>query len=141
MEITRHFRIDAGHRVYGHESKCAHLHGHSYSIDVTVTAPSLDTLGRVIDFSAIKTLVGTWLDEHWDHNFLAHPEDTIVTVLSLEMHGRQPYLMRYGNPTAENIAKELFEIASSLLSSQSIVVTRVRVYETPNCWADYDGAE
>ena len=46
--VKRYPDISCGHRVYRHESKCAHLHGHNYRIHFTVTG-RLDSLGRVID--------------------------------------------------------------------------------------------
>lgn len=137
--ITRHFRIDAGHRVWGHESKCAHLHGHSYSLELTVCAEQLDSLGRIIDFGVVKDVVGSWVDTHWDHNVLLHPEDPLIGVLAQAENGRAPWIMSYGNPTAENIAREFFEISTDLLKQHQIIVTKARVYETPNCWADYVG--
>ena len=57
IEITRRLEFDAGHRVLGHEGKCKNLHGHRYSAEITVTAPDLDGLGRVIDFGVIKEKV------------------------------------------------------------------------------------
>lgn len=140
MEITRRIEFDSGHRVYQHESKCAHLHGHRYVAEITVTSPKLDTLGRVVDFSVLKTEVGGWVDNNWDHNFLVHADDPLRGYLEGgDLHGRWPYVMKHGNPTAENIAHELFEVAVLLLEPYPITVKRVRVYETPNCWADYDG--
>ena len=70
ITCTRRFQFCAGHRVHRHESKCRNLHGHNYVLFVTVTAPELDSLGRVIDFSIIKGLVGDWIDSKWDHGFI-----------------------------------------------------------------------
>lgn len=77
-KITRRFEFDMGHRVHGHESKCAYLHGHRYCVNVTCTAPSLDAIGRVIDFSVIKSAVGTWIDANWDHNVMLHEDDPLL---------------------------------------------------------------
>ena len=136
--ITRHFRFDAGHRVLLHESKCRHLHGHDYHVELTVSAPELDSLGRVIDFSVLKQIVGTWIDDNWDHNLLLNKDDPFCSMITLVNNGRRPYLF-IGNPTAENIAKELFHRSQVLLVETEITVVNVRIYETPNCWADYAG--
>jgi len=132
--ITRVIEFDAGHRVLGHEGKCKHLHGHRYRVELTVEAPKLDPLGRVIDFSCLKEIVGGWVDREWDHNMLLRSDDPLIESGLLT---RAPYIFD-SNPTAENMAQELFRIARSLLSSDLSVV-RVRVYETPNCWADAVG--
>lgn len=144
--VTRCFTFDAGHRVYGHEGKCKHLHGHTYKAEVTVTADDLDGLGRVIDFSVLKEKVGGWIDEHWDHNLLLNTDDPLYTLFTLGhptvvgdfFGGKQPYLFHKSNPTAENIARELFYKVELLLGNQNIHPVHVRVWETPNCYAEYD---
>jgi 6-pyruvoyltetrahydropterin/6-carboxytetrahydropterin synthase len=146
--ITRRFEFDAAHRVWGHESKCKHIHGHRYVAEVTVVAPRLDDLGRVIDFGVVKEKVGAWIDWNWDHNILLNSrDDPLYEFLSRPAAeydqytgGRKPYGMDFGNPTAENIARKLYHIANGLLP-QGIDVVHVRVYETPNCWSDYSEEE
>lgn len=145
--ITRKLEFDAGHRVWGHESKCAHLHGHRYVAEVSVTAPRLDSIGRIIDFSVIKSLVGTWIDNNWDHNILLNSADPLLTEvwqakdesLSRAVFGdKAPFVMPWAqNPTAETMAAELFRISCALLNPKGMTVRNVRIYETPNCWADH----
>lgn len=138
ITVTRRLEFDAAHRVLGHEGKCKNLHGHRYVAEIKVWANGLDTLGRVIDFSVIKEKVGKWIDERWDHNVLLNSSDPIAHHISmLENEDKSPYLFMSKNPTAENIAKELYEVASHILKSDIIQIKRVRIYETPNCWADY----
>lgn len=158
ITVTRKLEFDYGHRVLGHEGKCRHLHGHRGVAEVTVEAPSLDSVGRVIDFGAIKTLVGGWIDRHWDHNFLCHPEDPVAVISRCArvdlvpydpdarpdsitgrlqfFGGKPPYVMRTGNPTAENMAEELFSVARDLLPEAMRIVSVV-VWETPSCRAEY----
>ena len=150
--ITRKLSWCAGHRVMGHQGKCRHLHGHEYTAEVTVAAPELDGLGMVIDFSVLKEKVGDWIDRCWDHNMMLHPDDPLVDLYKCSAEpdsvvhyaaevfaGKAPYIMKSGNPTAENIACELFHKATELLTGTGITVLRVKVQETPNCWAEYTG--
>ena len=137
----------------GHQGKCRHLHGHEYTAEVTVAAPELDGLGMVIDFSVLKEKVGGWIDREWDHNMMLHPVDPVLQLLDLPLQhmfggrvnwanvtgDKHPYVMKFGNPTAENIACELFHKATELLTGTGITVLRVKVQETPNCWAEYTG--
>jgi len=138
LTITRHFEFDAAHRVLGHEGKCRFVHGHRYGLDVTVQSnrdlDGLDHLGRVVDFSRVKKIVQKWIDENWDHNILLCRNDPIARYFD----DRPPYLM-HGNPTAENMAYEVFEKLGPLIraeQAQCFVLSHVRIYETPNCWAD-----
>jgi len=150
--ITRRLEFDYGHRVLGHEGKCASLHGHRGVVEITVGAVDLDKLGRVVDFSVVKTLVGGWIDAELDHNMLLHPDDPLLNADDLsgsatsrsakveELIGRKPFIMPgkgpAANPTAENIADLICNQALWLLKDTGVIVRRVRVYETPNCWAD-----
>lgn len=132
---TRRLAFDSGHRVMRHESKCKNLHGHRYVADVTCAAKELDDLGRVVDFSVIKTLVGGFVDEYWDHGLLVNHDDRALIELAAK-EGWRLYVMP-NNPTAENLAEALFNHATKLLGATDVEVLSVRIYETPNCWADF----
>ncbi len=147
--IMRKFSFDYGHRVLKHESKCKHLHGHLGIAEVSVWAPALDSLGRVIDFSVLKNLIGSWIDNNWDHNILLHKDDPLLEAADILdtlddgyreigegiFAGKSPYITE-SNPTAENLAKELYCVCRALLP-EPLKVTHVRFWETPNCCADY----
>jgi 6-pyruvoyltetrahydropterin/6-carboxytetrahydropterin synthase len=136
---TRRLEFDAAHRVTRHESKCRNLHGHRYAVEITVEADGLDECGRVVDFGEVKSIVGTWIDERWDHGTLLHPDDVDLHALC-DASGWRHYTMS-SEPTAENIAAELGRVAGELLAGRGLRIVRVRVYETPNCWADWLGPE
>lgn len=136
ISCTRVLEFDAAHRVVNHESKCATLHGHRYKCEFTAQG-DLDGIGRVIDFSVLKAKIGTWLDEHWDHTTIVFFDDkeTIQALMSMPRY-KEPYVTAW-NPTAENMADFLLNtLCPSLLGGSGVVVTKVRVYETPNCYAD-----
>ena len=157
--ISRKFEFDAAHRVYGHESKCANLHGHRYVTWVHVKfrehldPSTLDSLGRLVDYSVLKRIIGTWIDEHWDHNTLLSPDDPLSRWLEADgdvgsdeeafpFPSKTLYIMEHGNPTAENIAKELLHQSNDLLGITSpIYVWKVEVFETPNCSAIYESED
>lgn len=135
ITCTRKLDFDAAHRVLGHKGRCRFLHGHRYSIEVTCETHDLDDLGMVVDFSCIKTVIGGWIDSQFDHNILLNPDDPQIKHI-LGTEERPPYIMTTGNPTAENIAKEIYNRTHKLLP-EMIKMVKVRVYETPNCYADY----
>lgn len=134
--ITRVLEFDAGHRLVGHEGKCANMHGHRYRAEITCTAKSLDGVGRVIDFAKIKELVGGWIDENWDHGFIYNVEDPIAGEFFDKNHTQKNFRVQC-EPTAENMSRILANIAQGLLTPYSISVCTVRLYETPNCWAEF----
>lgn len=147
ITCTRRIQFCAGHRVFGHETKCAHLHGHNYVLFVTAQVKNegdLDKVGRVVDFSVLKDRVGGWIDQNWDHGFLLDRNDkgaiAALQVMSKHMtetEGRKPqklFLMPY-NPTAENMAKFILDYGPALMLGTNVEICAVRVEETENCSA------
>ncbi len=133
--VTRRLRFDAAHRLTKNKGKCWNLHGHSYTAEFTVQALTLDTEDMVLDFGAIKWHVGRWIDTHWDHGLLLHEDDKGLLVLA-ENHGWKVQSFPE-DPTVEVLVKYLFLLAKKLLEDIEVRVVHVRLYETPNCWADY----
>lgn len=134
ISITRRFQFASGHRVYRHEGKCRHLHGHNYVAHVRLTAPSLDDRGRVLDFSQVKALVGQWLEENWDHAMILCADDEEALEAVRMVHGQKLYVMQQ-NPTAENMADELLIRCNALLAPLNIRCSAVQLEETENCSA------
>lgn len=136
ITATRYHDISAGHRVYGHESKCAHLHGHNYRVHFTVAAEETDVVGRVLDFSVIKSLLCMWLEENWDHKFLLYEDDFFGGVLKYA--DPEGVVIVPFNPTAENMAKYLVEvIGPEQLKDTNVKLISVRIEETMKCSAEY----
>lgn len=141
--ITRRFEFDAGHRVYLHESKCSHLHGHRYKVDVEVTSNVLDNIGRIIDFSVVKDICGKWIDENLDHGLILFESDGLLSLLRdypimpLQTLVKQKIYVMNSNPTAENIANHLYHLFNRLLEPTGVKVVSITLFETPNCKAVY----
>ena len=76
QSAVRKIHFCYGHRVMNHESKCGTLHGHNGILWIYVTPiDDLDSLGRVIDFSVVKSVIGDWILENWDHTMIIFKED------------------------------------------------------------------
>ena len=135
IKAIRYHDISVGHRVTNHESKCQHLHGHNYRIHFHCEAPALDALGRVIDFSVIKSTLCMWLEDTWDHHFLIYTQDPLRdALLALD----PTVVVVPFNPTAENIAIHLVDvIAPQLLKDTGITLVECIVEETRKCSASY----
>lgn len=130
----RYHDISCGHRVVGHEGKCALLHGHNYRVHFRVTADRLDDVGRVLDFSVIKSRLCQWLEEHFDHKFLMWHNDPALPYLSkLEPESivKVPF-----NPTAENIAQYILDVVAPVqLQGTGCKLISCTVEETRKCQA------
>lgn len=134
-QAKRYHDISCGHRVFQHESKCAHLHGHNYRVHFTCEAEQLDSIGRVIDFSDIKAKLCMWLEDQWDHKTLIWENDPWAKVLP-EI---DPTIVIVPfNPTAENIAQHLVEvIGPQQLAGTGIKLIHCDVEETRKCSASF----
>lgn len=131
----RYHDISCGHRVVGHEGKCAHLHGHNYRIHFSC-AGDLDVVGRVIDFSEIKNTLCLWLEMNWDHKFIVSKNDPWKEML-LDLDPKGVVVVPF-NPTAENMAEYLVEVVCpALLHHTGICVVDVTIEETRKCSVQY----
>ena len=133
---ARRIQFCAGHRVWKHESSCAHLHGHNYIAFFHATATELDGLGRVVDFGVLKQKLGGWIEEHWDHGFILHRSDESA-VNAVRTIPRQKLYLLDRNPTAENMAHHLLHVvAPEQLAGHGARVVKVVLWETENCFAE-----
>ena len=138
--ITRICEFDAAHRVMNEKVKCFNLHGHRFKVEMTFEYFSKGSLGYAIDFKEIKRIGCAWIDEHLDHTCILNPKDTELIDLCKKNNWRL-YVMGFNrdediNPSAENLAAELFYILKQLFSNESLNLVNLRLYETPNCWVD-----
>jgi 6-pyruvoyltetrahydropterin/6-carboxytetrahydropterin synthase len=102
--------FSAAHRLREYQGDCERLHGHNYRVEVIVSSPSLDSMGIVMDFRELKRLLKQVLHE-LDHQYLN----------DLPPFGEQ-------NPSAENIAKYLFDSLSPLIR-EPVRLSEVIVWE------------
>jgi len=144
--VTKRFEFDTAHRLLGYDGKCKHIHGHHYVAEVTVSGKVLDHNYMLIDFKDLKELVGTWIDDNWDHNLLICNHDPLWQDMPANNMGRDPFNTGKELPTAEVMARLLYQRVVDVASSRQhpsspwkhLCVTNVRIYETPDCWADYN---
>jgi 6-pyruvoyltetrahydropterin/6-carboxytetrahydropterin synthase len=117
MKITQAFRFEAAHRLplVKEPHPCYRLHGHSYRVELRLEGPLNPETGFLVDFFEIEAAFGPLLRQ-LDHYCLND-------VPGLE------------NPTAENIAVWIWERVKGQIPS----LAAVRVFETPDCWAEHDG--
>jgi 6-pyruvoyltetrahydropterin/6-carboxytetrahydropterin synthase len=130
--VTREIRFCYGHRLLQYDGKCRHLHGHNGRAVITLQSPQLDSLGMVVDFSAIKRVVSTWINENLDHKMILHRGDPVLPTLRQQ---GEPFFAIDVNPTAENIAKLIFDYTAS----QGFPVVEVTLWETDDSFATYRG--
>ncbi len=143
MLITRKLEFDAGHRISTHNSQCRHLHGHRYVIEITLSGNIISDegvaeQGMVMDFSEVKRIAKSMLVDQWDHAFLVYSGDTTVLQFLQSIEDHKTVVLEV-QPTAENLASIAFRILNEAyqdIYGNHLRLEQVRLFETPNCWAD-----
>jgi 6-pyruvoyltetrahydropterin/6-carboxytetrahydropterin synthase len=143
MRITRRLEFDAGHRIPNHKSQCRHLHGHRYAIEITlsgeiIAAAGSSEEGMVMDFGDVKEIAKRLVVDAWDHAFLVYSGDREVADFLRSLPDHKTVVLDVV-PTAENLAREAFRLLEPAyrdVYGNALRLERVRLYETPNNWAD-----
>ncbi len=129
-KVTREIQFCYGHRLLNYDGKCRNLHGHNGKVEVELEAEMLDKRGMVFDFKEIKDRIKTWIDETLDHRMILNRKDPILPSLK---EAKEPLYLMEENPTAEAIAKLIYDYAAS----QGFPVSEVRLWETEESFATY----
>jgi len=111
--------FSAAHRLLSTGGKCAELHGHNWKVEVQVCAEELDESGMAIDFHDLKARTREIVEE-LDHRYL----------------NDLPAFQRR-NPTAENIARYIYEGLAQRLGQGRVEMDQVRVWESETTAATY----
>jgi len=128
--VSKTFSFCYGHRLMDDPGKCGGLHGHTAKATIVIESSDLDKLGMVCHFDELKDKVGKWIEQNLDHRMLLAEGDPLVKILKDQ---GERIVVLLGNPTAENIAKHIFD-----QSKQSgVPVSTVEVWESPTSKATY----
>jgi 6-pyruvoyltetrahydropterin/6-carboxytetrahydropterin synthase len=130
--VTVEIHFCYGHRLLDYEGACAHPHGHNGRAEIELESESLDHRGMVMDFGDVKRELKAWIDETMDHQMILRHDDPLVAWLEDQ---REPLFTLRDNPTAENIARVIWEHASG----RGYPVREVRLWETPTSFATFRG--
>jgi 6-pyruvoyltetrahydropterin/6-carboxytetrahydropterin synthase len=129
-KVTRELSFSYGHRLIGHQGRCARLHGHNARLRVTLGAESLDRMGMVLDFFDIKKTLSGWIEETIDHRLVLRADDPVAKALR---DLGEPFLAVDFSPTAENLARYVFDHLDGL----GLPILEVALHETDGCAAVY----
>ena len=130
FRVSQNIEFCYGHRLLNYAGKCRHLHGHNGKAVIVLQSEELDDRGMLVDFSDIKASIRTWIDDELDHRMILCERDPVVEYLREQ--GEPLYLLKE-NPTAENIAKLIYDYTKA----EGFPVLEVKLWETPKSFATY----
>ena len=134
VTVTRRLRFNAAHRVHNPAlsdeenrslfGKCnnPNWHGHNYVLEVSVAGEIDPRTGYVMDLGALRDIVEREVIEEADHRNMN---------IDVEF-------MRGVIPTSENIVVQCWRAIAPHVAPATL--TRLRLWETENNVAEYDGA-
>ena len=143
IAVTRRLEFDAGHRLPNHKSQCRNIHGHRYALEITLSAEVIHEEGAaddgmVMDFGDIKRIANEKLVDLWDHAFLVYCGDKVMVDFLAAIPGHKTVVLEVV-PTAENLVQVAYDTLKDAYHDRfghTLTLQHVRLYETPNCWAD-----
>lgn len=146
LTITRKLEFDAGHRIPDHKSQCRNLHGHRYTLEITLEGAVIEEegssdQGMIMDFSDVKALAKQHLVDVWDHAFLVYAKDQQVREFLQSLPGHKTVIID-SIPTVENLARTAFNILKAAYQDRygtGLRLHKLVLHETPNCWAEITG--
>ena len=139
--LTKKFRFEMAHAIFGHQGPCRNIHGHSYELQVTV-APRwtengyIEAPGFILDFKELKGLIVSSIVELFDHKLILSKDfiSQYPAIRSLEN-----LLIWSAEPTAENLLLYMQMTIREQLPEQ-MELRRLRLYETRDSYADWENS-
>jgi len=120
-EVSVKRTFSAAHRLEDIGGKCEDLHGHNFSVEVSVAGDRLNSQGVVLDFRILKE----WIDHilaDLDHRYL-----------------NEAVHFKGVNPSSENIARIVYEMIQEEARALDLSVSSVTVWESDSSRATYKG--
>ena len=144
--ICKTIELESGHLLSKHPGNCQFPHGHTRSVELVFAADTLDETDMVMDFKAIKEMLGDFL-ERFDHALCMNTDDSHYTTFR-EVYGDRIIPFDHHDPTSEMMAATVFRYAKEALRQAAagsipypvrdcVRLERVRVWETSSSWAEY----
>jgi 6-pyruvoyltetrahydropterin/6-carboxytetrahydropterin synthase len=131
ITVTRRFTFSAAHRYgrpeWSHAENRARfgalaaIHGHTYTLEVTVRGPVDPVTGMAVDLGELKQVVGETVLARFDHAFINDDPAFSPGVL----------------PTTENLVRVVWDLLAAKLGAERLA--RLRLWEDPTLYVDYRG--
>ncbi len=147
FRICKTIELESGHLLSKHPGDCQFPHGHTRSVELVFAAESLDENDMVLDFKAIKEMMGDFLAT-FDHGLCMNTADPHYAEFK-RIYGEHIIPFEQQDPTSEAMAQTVFRHAQAALARAAagdcrypvrpcVRLERVRVWETSSSWAEYE---
>lgn len=135
FSIVTKIKYEYAHRLILHQGQCRNVHGHSGEVTVELCAEQLNENGFVMDFADVKAPLKQWINDHWDHAYLANEADPLLPSLRAQ---EVKVFCFPAEPSAEVMARYLYEYLAQLPLPEGVSIKRITVLETCTGSAIYE---
>lgn len=146
FRICKTIELESGHLLSKHPGNCQFPHGHTRRVELVFAAEELDENDMVLDFKAIKEMMGEFL-ERFDHALCMNSEDPNYENFR-KIYGERIIPFDRCDPSSERMAEKVFHFATQALKNATlgsvnypvrdcVILECVRVWETSSSWAEY----
>ncbi len=140
VRISKEFNFDMAHALLGYDGLCRNIHGHSYTLVVTVIgSPIIDDAspknGMLIDFKDLKSIIRSTIVDRFDHALVLNA-DTPKDLLEMMMKNYEKIVLLPYQPTTENMIADMAAQIKVLLPS-NLGLYSLRLRETPTSYAEW----
>ncbi|MDC0916630.1 6-carboxytetrahydropterin synthase [Flavobacteriaceae bacterium] len=141
IRITKEFKFETGHALYGYDGLCKNVHGHSYKLSVTllgtpITDPNHVKYGMVMDFSNLKKIVNETIVTPFDHATVLNVDSPHKELAdTMESRGHKIMRVQY-QPTSEMMVLDFAEKIKARLPEQ-LKLHHLILRETETSYAEW----
>lgn len=140
ISITKIFTFEMAHALLGYDGPCANIHGHSYRLEVSISAKPLHDKGHpkngmIMDFGDLKKLVQKHILDEVDHALILNADTPPLVIDTLRANYDNIVLYHY-QPTSENMLSDFAERIQKQLPA-NIQLIGLRLYETSTSFAEW----
>ena len=139
VRITKEFKFEMAHALYGYDGVCANIHGHSYRLWVTVRGEVKNENGHtkdgmLMDFTDLKSIVKPEIVDKYDHSLVLNANSPHAD-LDLSVFNKVHYL-NY-QPTSENLVLDFANFIQKQLPD-GVDLLKVVLSETVSSFAEWN---
>jgi 6-pyruvoyltetrahydropterin/6-carboxytetrahydropterin synthase len=140
IRITKRFTFEMAHALEGYDGPCKDIHGHSYTLEVTVSGePIIDRsspkLGMVIDFGDLKRIVNERIVNVFDHALVLKRGFESMLFSSEGIH-RTKLILTDFQPTSEHFIGHFAALLIEELP-QGVVLEKLKLHETATSFVEW----